>query len=432
MADFGGSFSLASAYVELKLRGNLAAQIKQQQSSTVVATNAAVNAASNAAAATTVKTWKTKIGEIGKLLKSISTEAKIGFAAGTGGILGSVAAASPESFNTFTGSMKLAAGAIGMIFIPALTEVSRWLQNAANYIRGLSDESKALIAKWSILGLEILGSIIVIKKVAEVMGGLHSVMTTFGLSAYSASLSVSLMGAAALVVAYQMYKTMKYLGWLAKMESDAAQIPLGILKPEDMQSAVIKKINEGKTPEERMDIATTERDKQLKELTRAQAEFDKRSDFLANRNLMNPLNWLQNFAQRKQSAEEDMDRTKLDELHTSSVQTATALSQLKRTGGAPLEAGPGTGMISARQGPTPQWMDVADIRRRAMVAALSDPMEQSILQLQTAANKIHRESLTELKKISGTQGEPPNPQKAGLADSRHTASGGLKKPPYGW
>ena len=74
-----------------------------------------------------------------EMLREFSATATRVFFAGTAAITGLVSAASPDAFNTVTGSIQLLAGEIGRAFIPAAVKAAIAIQKARNYIRGLSD-----------------------------------------------------------------------------------------------------------------------------------------------------------------------------------------------------------------------------------------------------------------------------------------------------
>ena len=68
-------------------------------------------------------------------LEQVSRKLTIAFA----GMVGAVAAAGGGAFETFTGSLKLAAGELGIAFIPVITLLSGWLQDLARTIRTVND-----------------------------------------------------------------------------------------------------------------------------------------------------------------------------------------------------------------------------------------------------------------------------------------------------
>lgn len=83
---------------------------------------------------------KTLRESLGKLTLGAGAAA----AAGTG----FVAAASPAAYQTLTGSLKLAAGEIGLLLIPAVVEVSRFFQGLAKTLRAINDATGGLIGQF--------------------------------------------------------------------------------------------------------------------------------------------------------------------------------------------------------------------------------------------------------------------------------------------
>ena len=117
---------------------------------------------------------KDKIGDF-------SRSSAIGLAAATAGIAGLVAAASPETFQTFTGSIHLLSASVGQIFVPMMINVSGWLQRVAFWFHGLSGETKSNIASLALWGVGGLAAVaaggLLIRTLAAVSIGMYS--TTF-------------------------------------------------------------------------------------------------------------------------------------------------------------------------------------------------------------------------------------------------------------
>lgn len=96
-------------------------------------------------------------------LGGIATRAFIGTGAA---ITGFAAAASPDAMATFTGSIHLFAGEVGMAFIPAMNKISGALQSAAGWFRGLSESTKGTIATVAFWTLGVSGAVMVTAKLA--------------------------------------------------------------------------------------------------------------------------------------------------------------------------------------------------------------------------------------------------------------------------
>jgi hypothetical protein len=103
---------------------------------------------------------------IGEGLNRLGTQATTAFALGTGGILAMTRAASPEAFNTLTGSIQLLAGQIGISFMPQIIQVSGALQQAADWVRHLDSGTKASIATWVAWGVAGTGAAMILHRIA--------------------------------------------------------------------------------------------------------------------------------------------------------------------------------------------------------------------------------------------------------------------------
>lgn len=89
------------------------------------------------------------------------------FAAGTAGILGTLAAGSPASTNTLTGSLQLLTGEIGQSFIPQVVQMSSALQGAYRWIRDMDDGTKRTIATTGAWGVALTGGVYALTKVVD-------------------------------------------------------------------------------------------------------------------------------------------------------------------------------------------------------------------------------------------------------------------------
>src|SRR5579859_2613930 len=121
------------------------------------------------------------IGErVTGLKKSIQGLAGIAgrtFAAGTGLVTGTVAAASPQAFSTFTGSLKLLAASVGTILLPILAQASYWIQKIAFHIRNLDQDTKDSIGNWVKWGLIVAGSLMFLPKILGIIAGLFNLLS---------------------------------------------------------------------------------------------------------------------------------------------------------------------------------------------------------------------------------------------------------------
>lgn len=98
---------------------------------------------------------------------------------------GAAAAASPMVWETFTGSVRLVTASIGSAFIPALIEVSAWLQKTARWIQSLDQDQLKSIGRWIIWGGAIALAIPILvtigKLVAAFIIGLNAATLSTGI-----------------------------------------------------------------------------------------------------------------------------------------------------------------------------------------------------------------------------------------------------------
>lgn len=98
------------------------------------------------------------------------------------GILGLVAAASPDAFGTFTKSLQILSGEIGLAFIPGVVKVSGLLQDAARWFRGLDRETKQNIATWATWGVGITVAGFALVKIGGMLATVVSGLAKVGLA----------------------------------------------------------------------------------------------------------------------------------------------------------------------------------------------------------------------------------------------------------
>ncbi len=106
----------------------------------------------------------------------------IGFAAATASITALAAAASPATWQTFTGSWTLLSATIGTIFVPHMIEAARWIQTAARWFRELDPAIKSNIAGWAIAGVAATGFVVILSKMLGVVLMLGSAFRMLGLA----------------------------------------------------------------------------------------------------------------------------------------------------------------------------------------------------------------------------------------------------------
>jgi hypothetical protein len=122
-------------------------------------------------------------------LRGIGNASAWTFGIGTTAVLGFVRAASPEAFDTFTKSIQLLSAEIGTSFVKDIIKASFHIQDAAHWVRDLSQETKDHVGHWIVLGTGIAGVGMILPKVVAgmqlaitVVGGLKAALTALNLS----------------------------------------------------------------------------------------------------------------------------------------------------------------------------------------------------------------------------------------------------------
>lgn len=148
-----------------------------------------------------------KLGGISQLTSTLSLA---GAAGGALSLFGAVGSASPETLNTLTGSFRLLGAEIGTVFLPAVLDVARWVQQMAARFRELSPETKELIGqwgKWAIVASTVAGGFLIISS-AVTRAGLAIVSLSKNMTALMANpafLKLALIAAAVGGIAYVLY-----------------------------------------------------------------------------------------------------------------------------------------------------------------------------------------------------------------------------------
>lgn len=121
---------------------------------------------------------RAEYGKVGGTLVTFGQRIESGgamAAKGFAGMVATVAAASPAALQTFLGSVQLAAGEIGIMFIPTIVQVSKVLQDAAGWIRSFNDATGGIVGK-------VVGPILAVGAVAWVASkALQFMAPAFGL-----------------------------------------------------------------------------------------------------------------------------------------------------------------------------------------------------------------------------------------------------------
>ena len=173
------NFTLAKAYVEIGLKG---AALKKQLA----------EAASQA---------KTAFEKIEKQAKDFGSAASRAFALATATITGLVAAASPVAFETFTGSLQLLSAEIGKQFVPLMVRASAAIQQARFFIRGMDEDTKANIVRWTLYGVALTGIVALLPRLITLLTTLTKVAKGAGVALAFLYSNPVLAGIAALAAA---------------------------------------------------------------------------------------------------------------------------------------------------------------------------------------------------------------------------------------
>lgn len=109
----------------------------------------------------------------------------VAWASGTAAIMGFVRAASPETFNTVTGSLRLLAGEVGITLIPQMVQLSRGLQNAADRFKNLDDGTKGILSNTLFYGTAVAGGTYGLYRLGSAL-----TTATIGLNSFLVKLSI--------------------------------------------------------------------------------------------------------------------------------------------------------------------------------------------------------------------------------------------------
>ncbi|MDE2010247.1 MAG: hypothetical protein KGJ09_09260 [Candidatus Omnitrophica bacterium] len=109
-----------------------------------------------------------KLVELSDKFETFGKRSTMAFVAANAAILGMVRAASPDAFNTLSGSIALLAGEIGISFIPQIVRASGLLQRAKYIVQGMDDGTKDSIVKWTMYGVTLAGVGVVAGRLAPI------------------------------------------------------------------------------------------------------------------------------------------------------------------------------------------------------------------------------------------------------------------------
>lgn len=110
-----------------------------------------------------------KSEQMGDTLKGAMRDAAAGAGAASAGILALTAAASPVAFSTFTKSLEILAGVIGLFFIPAAVTAAMWIQQLIVSISEMDESTIESILEWAKWGSIILVAGVALAALAPVI-----------------------------------------------------------------------------------------------------------------------------------------------------------------------------------------------------------------------------------------------------------------------
>lgn len=223
MADL----QLATAYVDLELRGKLKDYLAQQRAGisdfqqklrdgtymSYAQTAKKINAVNKTIAKDAhwqdlivqhgkffagIAATNEKLGEMKDKFAGIGVAAGVTFAAGTAAIMAFTGAASPDAVNTFNGSLMLLSAEIGMDLIPYLREAAYWLQDMRDWYRELTPATKEWIAALIIGGTVAAGLTVIIYGMVAAVVALIGALLALGMTPIGAAITAV---AAPLVIA---------------------------------------------------------------------------------------------------------------------------------------------------------------------------------------------------------------------------------------
>lgn len=206
--EIGAKANYAQAFLDAKNQLadlKLTAGLSQQHYDRIAAVQRQINQAKASVE------WKAMVAEQGKFgaglswinqhVSRFSSIAGVAFGSGMAAMTGLAAAASPETFQTFTGSIRLLAASVGTAFTPVLIEASRWLQRAAFWFQSLDPEMVKSVGKWIGIGTAIAGVVFVGGKLIAVGASVLTVLVSLGSGAVALAGRIGLITSSATAAA---------------------------------------------------------------------------------------------------------------------------------------------------------------------------------------------------------------------------------------
>ena len=233
-------------------------------------------------------TWVNNISKIEENLKRVSDAMKpLGdmatkvFAAGTAAILGMSAAASPQAFNTLTGSFRLLSMEIGNSFTPYILRASLAIQQAARWVRGLNKETTDSIVKWFVWGTAIAGVVMILPKLVAGLAAVVSVGKTLAtlftlLAANPLVLAISLISAALFGMAIAAKTAVDAISELANQGSK--EVLGGVTRKEFEEDPLFQRVQAmrkaGKDQKEILEEINKETNQRFEQMRRSEAKVE--------------------------------------------------------------------------------------------------------------------------------------------------------------
>lgn len=325
------------------------------------------------------------------------------FAMGQKAIMDFGGAASPDAINTFTGSMRLLSMEIGRAFIPYLVRASYYIQQARQWVRGLSQEQKDNIARWVATGTAIAGAVLIIPKLVAAFSMLAAAaqsafvaMAFLAANPFAAALlaiaAAALATAAAIGLIY--YRTEQLKNSAKGANQKISDINQGEISKEQYESSDDYKYVFGtKDKKEQKRRAGELQEKYAGQSAAAGEENAAKSNFQRGKDA---LSGSQGDLQARREAAE-IGRAMADKL---SGHVATGKTKL---GGQMTGAGAGgnTGMVQSMQAFQVGYSGIDQVRQQAQVKALEmDAMKSEELKATLDGNELTRQAVGHLGTIA--------------------------------
>lgn len=208
--------------------------------------------------------------EVGESFDKMASKATTAFASLSGTLLATTRAASPQLFNTFTGSLSALSAVVGIKLMPLLMDFTRWIVDTGKWLASFDDKTWENIRTWVKWGIAITGSIVALNTLKSVFGGLASTMIKFAI----ANPLVTAFGAVIVLIGAAIMSMKDLDEHLDQTIKKAARLKKGDINEGDMTDET-NRINRIADPKERarqaqvlIDAETKRKDDALKHYNR--------------------------------------------------------------------------------------------------------------------------------------------------------------------